>query len=136
MICITIKGNPVAKKRPRFARHRKRVRTYNDQETEESKFLFMFLQEWGEKKPIEGGIMLHLKFLMQRPKSHYGTGKNAGFVKKSAPSSHTSKPDLDNLIKFVKDALNGYAWRDDSQVCYINAMKTYGERPGTEIIVE
>ena len=29
-----------------------------------------------------------------------------------------SKPDLDNLIKNVKDAMTGIAWHDDQQVAY------------------
>lgn len=30
---------------------------------------------------------------------------------------HTSKPDFDNVLKAILDALNGIAWKDDAQVC-------------------
>lgn len=49
---------------------------------------------------------------------------------------HTKKPDLDNLVKFAKDCLNGVAWQDDSQVCELEAWKAYDEKPRTEIIIE
>lgn len=47
----------------------------------------------------------------------------------------TTKPDLDNLLKSVKDALNGVAYVDDSQIVTITAEKAYGEQPKTIIQV-
>lgn len=35
------------------------------------------------------------------------------------------KPDLDNCCKLLMDALNGIAWRDDSQVVRLTARKRY-----------
>lgn len=73
------------------------------------------------------GIKLVLKFYMPRPKSHYGTGRNSGKIKASAPgyADHRSKPDLDNLIKGVMDGLTGALYEDDSQVRIIEASKHY-----------
>lgn len=41
----------------------------------------------------------------------------------------TVKPDLDNVAKAVKDALNGVVWGDDTQVIRALITKVYGERP-------
>lgn len=38
---------------------------------------------------------------------------------------HEAKPDIDNLLKSVLDALNGVAWKDDSSVVRITAEKFY-----------
>jgi len=44
--------------------------------------------------------------------------------------------DLDNLVKLVKDALNGIAWRDDRQVVQLHASRfDRQDRPRTEIAV-
>jgi len=44
--------------------------------------------------------------------------------------------DLDNLVKLVKDALNGVAWKDDSQVDQLHASRIHGDpNPRTEIAV-
>lgn len=43
---------------------------------------------------------------------------------------HTMKPDADNLIKGVMDALNGYAWEDDNRVYEVrHLVKTYDATP-------
>ncbi len=76
--------------------------------------------------PIEGAIVLSAIFVFGRPDSHYGTGKNGGIVKGSAPKHHTKKPDLDNLVKFVKDAFNTVYYKDDSQIIrFQNVEKKY-----------
>lgn len=49
----------------------------------------------------------------------------------------TSRPDLDNYIKGVKDALKGIVWLDDSQVVeYGECYKRYAEKPYIYIRVE
>ena len=43
------------------------------------------------------------------------------------------KPDWDNIGKICSDALNGIAYRDDSQVVDAVVRKWYGERPRVEV---
>ena len=47
----------------------------------------------------------------------------------------TKKPDIDNIMKVVLDALNGIAYHDDSQVCKVNFMKMYSEDPRLKILI-
>lgn len=49
--------------------------------------------------------------------------------------AHVRKPDLDNLVKAVKDALRGVVYLDDSQVKQQWATKAYGSPPGVQITV-
>lgn len=37
---------------------------------------------------------------------------------------HESKPDFDNVLKAVADALNGVAWGDDSQIA-VGTIRKY-----------
>ena len=77
---------------------------------------------------LTGPLHLEVTFQFPRPKSHYGTGKNAGVLKLSAPLYHTQKPDSTKLIRGVEDALTGIIWRDDSQVCCQTVNKRWGAR--------
>lgn len=127
-IAFTIPGKPIAQKRPRFARIGNNVRTYSDQHTEAGKFLLQCLKHMPEK-PIQGAIRLDCMFVFQRPKSHFGSGKNSAVLKSSAPVHKTSKPDCTNLSKFVEDCLNGHAWVDDSQIVVSMAEKYWEDDP-------
>ena len=75
---------------------------------------------------------------MKRPKKHYRTGKYTGLVKdKWQKIMMDKKPDIDNLIKFVLDALQGQDgyFVDDSQVIRLYAEKIYSDKPRTEIML-
>lgn len=48
----------------------------------------------------------------------------------------TSRPDLDNLVKGIKDACNGVVWKDDAQVVKLSAVKFYTDRPHAWVRVE
>lgn len=121
---ISILGKPIAKKRPRFVRRGNYVGAYNDQETEEGKWILMAKSQINEliKRPTP--IMLSCEFFMPIPKT---TSRKRANMMRNGDIKHTKKPDLDNLVKFVKDCLNGLAWEDDSQVFYLTAFKRYGE---------
>lgn len=127
---IIVQGEPISKKRPRFARRGKFVTTYSEQETEEGRFLLEAKQQI-KQAPMEGPLRVSCCFYMPRPKKHFGTGKNAGKLKDNAPIYHTSKPDIDNLKKFALDCLKGAAWGDDCQIVHIEAWKKYDEHPRT-----
>ena len=83
-----------------------------------------------------GPVSVKIAFYFPRPKSHYGTGRNAGLLKDSAPRNHVSKPDLDKLVRCVLDALTSVAYYDDSQVVEVRARKEFGVHPGAEIEVK
>jgi Holliday junction resolvase RusA-like endonuclease len=127
MLELTIPGKPIAKKRPRFFRRGNFVGTYNDQQTEEGRWQLMAQSQIKETVPTGTPIALVCMFYMPIPKST---------PKKNRTTDHTKKPDLDNLVKYVKDCLNGVLWHDDSQVSHLTATKRYSENPRTEIIVQ
>ncbi len=71
----------------------------------------------GYGKPWVAPLRLEIEFWMARPKKI--TYKN----KPNVWRPHSVKPDLDNLVKSVADALNGLLYEDDSQVWGVNATK-------------
>ena len=74
---------------------------------------------------LDGPVSVTVDFYLPRPKSHYGTGRNAGLLKPSAPNWHLTRPDGDKLTRAVGDALTRLAWRDDSQIVAWHAYKHY-----------
>ncbi|AWJ91433.1 RusA family crossover junction endodeoxyribonuclease (plasmid) [Azospirillum baldaniorum] len=45
----------------------------------------------------------------------------------------TTKPDLDNVLKGVLDALNGVVWKDDVQAVSVSISKFYDTKPGLSV---
>ena len=125
-LTLTIPGVPIAQRRPRFARRGKFVVTYSDQATEAGKFLLEARRQ-AHGVFLEGPLSLEVICVFPRPKSHFGTGKNADKLKASAPEDHTKKPDCTNLCKFVEDCLNDEVYKDDSQICVVRIRKVYAE---------
>jgi Holliday junction resolvase RusA-like endonuclease len=91
------------------------------------------LTKYRDKLPVEHPISLVVKFYMPVPKSWPKYKKDEV---KNGLIHHTKKPDLDNLVKFVKDNLNEVAWKDDSQVYELKAIKQYSFEPETRIIIQ
>ena len=137
MIKLIIPEKPIAKKRPRFVTRDPRgralphVKAINIQETEEGRFLFHIYKQW-KQQPLEDAIFLQVMFYMPIPKSG---SKRTVMLMKAGEIKHTKKPDLDNLIKFTKDCLNGVVWKDDAQVFSITAEKRYDPNPKTIISI-
>lgn len=142
MIEIVIPGQPIAKKRPRFVRRGKHTSTYNPSETDEGRAALHIIRAMEGHERITGPCSAIINYIFQRPKSHFGTGRNSEKLKPSAHPYPIKKRegDVDNLEKFVLDCGNGIIYDDDSQVVTVTHGKRYcelGEGPKTIIrIVE
>jgi Holliday junction resolvase RusA-like endonuclease len=79
-------------------------------------------------------LLVRTVFFFNRPAGHYGTGKNAGTVKPSAPKWREQNPDVDKLVRALFDALvlSGVII-DDRFIVRVEAEKRYGD-PG--VLVE
>ena len=83
---------------------------------------------------LEGPLKLTIEFRLLRIKGHYGTGRNAGKLKPSAPTYSAVVPDLTKLTRALEDALVGITWRNDSQVAIQETRKVYVDRdPGAMV---
>lgn len=75
---------------------------------------------------LDGAVWVDVQFSLRRPKSHYGTGRNAGQLKAAAPPYPTTTPDLDKLVRSTQDALkDAGVLADDSAVATLSASKVY-----------
>jgi Holliday junction resolvase RusA-like endonuclease len=88
---------------------------------------------------IRGPVRLTCWFYFRRPEAHYGSGKNSGRLKSSAPEHHCQTPDLSKLLRCVEDGLTGIVWADDKQVCgYGNETGKFWTTSGecAEVMIE
>lgn len=77
--------------------------------------------------PLLGGALaVDFVFVLPRPRSHYGSGRNAGRLKGSAPSRPATRPDVLKLARAAEDALSGVLWEDDSRITTERLDKVFG----------
>lgn len=119
---LTIPGEPVAKARPRMT---KSGHVYTPQRTVDYErwVQTLFVKEYGQPR-MEGALKLELNLYFPIPKS---TRKKDVPAMRTGEMRPTKRPDLDNVLKAVSDALNGIAYKDDSQIVAAVVQKFYGE---------
>lgn len=132
---LFISGIPVAKGRPKFFRRGNFVGTYTPKKTEQYETnLYAFAANYAQQNavaPTDGPVAIQVKFYMPRPKSHS--------KKQRENPWHVSRPDKDNLVKAVLDAINGIFFKDDSQVCKEQSEKLYAgdnQQPGIHVVID
>lgn len=135
MISFQVEVIPVAKGRPRFAKRGKFVSTYTPEKTKtyETIITTSAKQAMGATSPLEGPLRASIDFYMPIPASGSKALKKAMLEGKE---KHIKKPDLDNLIKAVTDAMNGIVYLDDSQIVRLVTRKVYSDLPRVNITIE
>lgn len=139
MIKFTYHGEPIGKGRPRVtARQGKFAHAYTPKKTKdyEDAIRFEFIASNCEKMPVyekDTPLQARMTFAFSVPKS-YPKKKREACLKGEA--SHTKRPDTDNLIKSVLDALVGAAFEDDASVVKVVAEKIYAEEPYVEVEID
>ena len=125
-----VMGTPVAKGRPRVTKWG----AYTPEKTVnyENLVQFSYLQEHKDKKPMEDYLKVEVAFYMPIPKSTNKKNRSLMIGWKLRPDK---KPDIDNMIKSITDALNGICYVDDKQVVEIHAYKFYSEEPKAVVMV-
>ena len=120
---FTVYSEPVAKGRPRFSGYH----AYTPKKTRDYEKLVRdtYIQECGETF-LEGEIKAEIHCYFPIPKS---TSKKNRALMENGQIMHTKRGDCDNLAKTILDALNGIAYKDDSQVCILEVYKWYSEEP-------
>lgn len=128
-ISFTVQGRPVPKQRPRVTRHG----TYTPEATRsyERSVLESWRSQSGRFFPEGTPLAVYVT-------AHFPIPESASKKRRAAldGAPHTQhRGDIDNVVKSVLDALNGFAFPDDSAVCYISAYKDYRDEPSTEVTI-
>lgn len=130
-----VPGKPQGKGRPRAVARGKFVRMYTPEKTAtyESTVALSASEAMGNKAPMDGPLAVVMRIALPVPTSWSNRKKAQALDGIVLP---TTKPDADNVVKGVFDAINGVVWRDDTQVVDLRVIKRYSERPGVLMQVE
>lgn len=103
----------------------KKSRDYKD-------YVKLAASEHAPKELLDGPLVMKVHIFRPIPKA---------FSKKKALQAEqgllrpTTKPDVDNYLKGIKDALKNVIWKDDSQIVDVHTAKFYSNRPRVEVSV-
>lgn len=134
-ISFEIMGDPVAQGRPRagksFSGH---TVLYDPAKSRDFKqYVKLVASQHKPQELITGPVHLEMTFYQPTPKKYHTKPKQeliaAGIL------LPTTKPDVDNLAKGVKDGLTKIIWQDDSQVVSMLVRKLYSMTPRVEVLI-
>lgn len=128
---IEVPGEAVPQARPRVTRRG----TYDPPRCKayKQKVALIAKTEMRGRPPMSGPVQMFVNVYHGIPKSWSRNKKIDAIADVIYP---TTKPDIDNILKGIMDALKGIVWKDDAQVVIIEAMKEYGEFSRVEMIIE
>lgn len=130
-ISFTVYGDPVAQGRPKATTFGGHVRLYDPKKSRDYKdFVKITASEHAPEKLFSGPVYMVVNFYRPIPKSF---SKKKTAAAEAGELRPVTKPDTDNLVKGIKDALKNVIWKDDSQVVDLRAAKWYSERPRVEV---
>ena len=92
-----------------------------------------FLLKYPKFKSLEGRVSVNIKATFSIPKS---TKKQDVEKMLENSISPTKKPDIDNIVKIILDAMNKFAFKDDTQITKLSVEKVYGNEEKVEVIIE
>ena len=134
MIEFVVYGEPVAQGRPRATVINGHVRMYDPKKSRDYKdYIRLAASEHAPETLLEGPISLWIKVYRPTPKSFSMRKKKLAELGRLRP---VTKPDVDNYVKSIKDALKNVIWKDDSQVVKVVAEKYYSQKPRIEVKIE
>ena len=129
---FTIPGNPVGKARARTVSQGGFTHSYTPAQTTRYEALVkgVYKQSFPNAEAVSGAVQVAIRAIYAVPKS-WPVEKRKKALAGMLPV--LVKPDCDNVLKIITDALNGLAWEDDKQIIYATVQKSYGTEPRVEV---
>ena len=126
-----IPGSLKGKGRPRFSSNGMAY-TPGDTATNENFIKACYIEQGGKSfgcKSVSVSLLVSVK-----PPTKFNKKQREAAL--SGQMKPAVKPDIDNMIKQVLDALNGLAYDDDIYVYKVSAEKQYAASPTTTVCIE
>lgn len=122
-----VDGKPQGKQRPRFSRISKTVYTPTKTAKYEKQIAKAYTESGGKCIPADCYVSVSISAFFPVPKSYSKKKRENCLERILRPDK---KPDMDNILKVVLDALNKVAYEDDKQVVELIGRKYYTESDG------
>lgn len=133
-VYFIVEGEVVGKGRPRFTNRNGYVTAYTPKKTMdyEKKVREAYLNEyqplrWVDKEPLEMIVNAYFEI----PKSASKKARENMLLNEYP----TKKPDFDNILKTIADALSGMTYGDDCQIVKATVNKIWSESAKAEITI-
>ena len=131
-----VPGSPKGQGRPKFSTINGHAKAYDPEKSRNYKAYVKLLATQAMKEQgftmIDGPCCLDIMAFFEVPKSKSKKFKERALLGLERP---TKKPDIDNIVKALQDALNGLAYKDDSSIVFLSVAKCYSEVPRVEVIL-
>ena len=127
---FTIDGKPQGKGRPRLSY----ARIKTPEETVIYENYIKLLYRGTVKTYFEGPVKMVIRAYYPIAKSDSKKKQKQKLDGEIRP--HNIKPDIDNVIKVICDALNGVAYHDDTQIVELVTSKHFTDKPRVEVAIE
>lgn len=135
MIAFIVPGIPVAKGRARaFVRNGHIAHCTPERTSRYENLVRLSAHKEMKGRPLfSGACQIEIGLYMPVPSSWSNKKRTAALSGEIRP---TAKPDCDNVLKCINDALNGVVWVDDKQVVDVRVEKRYSTTPQAIVIVQ
>ena len=133
---FVIPGSPIGQGRPKFSTINGHPKAYDPEKSRNYKAYVRMLATQAMKETgfemIDGPCAVLINAFFEVPKSKSKRFREAALKGTERP---TKKPDADNIVKAIQDALNGLAYKDDAYIVYLACQKFYSDNPRVEVFV-
>ena len=117
-----VSGDIKGKARPRVNSYTGIVYTPTNTKDYENLIKQYFVMKYPRYTPFENRVAVKIIAYFKIPKN---TSKKNSEAMLNGEISPTKKPDIDNVVKIVLDALNKMAFKDDNQITKLEVEKKY-----------
>lgn len=133
-LTLHIPGDPKGKGRPRSTRQ---GRVYTDAATVQAEdHIRDCWLEAGSPRLGDCALEADVLLMHARPKDHYLKDGRLSLIGQRVPTP-VRKPDVDNALKLILDALNGLAYKDDAQISKVVVRRKWSlaNQGGTNVTI-
>jgi Holliday junction resolvase RusA-like endonuclease len=132
-IVFTVPGTPIAKGRAKFARRGAFVTTYTPKETVQYENLVRLAAQeaMAGADPFDTPVALTVAIYLPIPQSW---SKKKQEKARTGLIGATKKPDADNVLKALKDGMNGVVYIDDARITDVTLQKRYALSPRVDVV--